>query len=225
MMKSWMESFAKSAFQRSSDTAHDLKTPLNIAVLNLELLRMRVRKLSGIEDDPKLDQYSKAIEVELRRIAQIVDSYFLLSSPPKGSPDPELVDVGPLLEEAARKSGIPLKTPDSASSDHPMMLCHPTRAREMVKSFFEGAARLSMDGQTASCIRNVSALLITVEGRAPAGEFDTAKVFKFYYTDASGNPELSLASARLIAETYGGDLTAIDNGGELKLTLTVPLGE
>ena len=221
MMKSWMENFARSGFERSSDTAHDLKTPLNIAVLNLELLRMRVRKLSGVEDDPKMDRYSKAIELELRRIAQIVDSYFLLSSPPKGLPEPELLNVVELIEEAASKAGIRLESSPETS----MVLCHPARAREMFRFFFEGAAKMSTPGQTASCNKKDAALQLLVEGRAAADGFDSTKVFKFYYTDASGNPELSLASARLIAETYGGDLTAIDNGGELKLTLTVPLGE
>jgi len=45
-MEPWLESFARAIFARSS--AHDLKTPLNVAVLNLELLRMRLRKLSGL---------------------------------------------------------------------------------------------------------------------------------------------------------------------------------
>ena len=69
-MDGWQENFAKVVFLRSSDTAHDLKTPLNIAVLNLELLRMRVRKLTEEQDDPKLIEYSGAIELELRRMAR-----------------------------------------------------------------------------------------------------------------------------------------------------------
>src|SRR5512141_654401 len=50
-MESWLESFARANFARSGDTAHDLKTPLNVAVLNLELLRMRLRKLAGSDDE------------------------------------------------------------------------------------------------------------------------------------------------------------------------------
>ena len=34
-MEPWLEKFARANFLRSADTAHDLKTPLNIAVLNL----------------------------------------------------------------------------------------------------------------------------------------------------------------------------------------------
>ena len=60
-MESWLDHFASTNFRRSSDTAHDLKTPLNVAVLNLELLRMRVAKLTG-DDDEKVSAYAKAIE-------------------------------------------------------------------------------------------------------------------------------------------------------------------
>ena len=60
-MEPWLENFARANFQRSADTAHDLKTPLNVAVLNLELLRMRVRKIGG-EEDEKLGEYMRAID-------------------------------------------------------------------------------------------------------------------------------------------------------------------
>ena len=41
-------------------------------------------------------------------------------------------------------------------------------------------------------------------------ELEIEKIFKFYYTDPLGNPDLSLATARLIAETYGGELIAAE---------------
>ncbi|HYU27174.1 MAG TPA: histidine kinase dimerization/phospho-acceptor domain-containing protein, partial [Thermoanaerobaculia bacterium] len=67
-MDSWLEHFARTSFRRSSDTAHDLKTPLNVAVLNLELLRMRIAKLAGAAaDDEKVVAYVRSIETELRR--------------------------------------------------------------------------------------------------------------------------------------------------------------
>src|SRR5512132_780651 len=104
-MEPWLESFAQTVFQRSSDTAHDLKTPLNVAVLNLELLRMRLRKLAGGEDDPKVLQYAQAIETELRRLAQIFDAFFVLSTPPKGEAAPEPVDVRAICAEVACAAG------------------------------------------------------------------------------------------------------------------------
>jgi signal transduction histidine kinase len=79
-MQRWLEDYAAVAFSRAGDTAHDLKTPLNIAVLNLELLRMRLRKLSGGAADERVEQYARSIEVELRRMADIFDAYFIFSN-------------------------------------------------------------------------------------------------------------------------------------------------
>jgi len=79
-MDRWLEPFAQTAFRRSADTAHDLKTPLNVAILNLELLKMRLAKLVQSPDD-KIGAYAASIEVELRRMARIFDAFFLLSAP------------------------------------------------------------------------------------------------------------------------------------------------
>src|SRR5216117_142563 len=100
-MDSWLEAFARANFTRSADTAHDLKTPLNVAVLNLELLRMRIAKLGAAGDDEKIIAYARSIEIELRRMARIFDTFFLLSTPPKGEGEPSEVDVAPLCGEAA----------------------------------------------------------------------------------------------------------------------------
>src|SRR6188508_396160 len=106
-MEPWLESFAQANFRRSSDTAHDLKTPLNVAVLNLELLRMRVRKIAS-DDDEKLEGYVAAIDVELRRLARIFDVFFLLSTPPKSEGEPVDVDIASLTAEAAERAGFAL---------------------------------------------------------------------------------------------------------------------
>src|SRR5713226_6024186 len=104
-MDSWLENFATTNFRRSSDTAHDLKTPLNIAVLNLELLRMRVAKLAGGEDE-KVNAYARSIEQELRRMARIFDTFFVLSTPPKEEGEPQDIELGPLIAEAAGRAAL-----------------------------------------------------------------------------------------------------------------------
>src|SRR5215212_8738918 len=106
-MEHWLELFASANFLRSADTAHDLKTPLNVAVLNLELLRMRIRKLSAQEDE-KVAAYAQSIELELRRMARIFDAFFLLSTPPKGEGTPAAVDLCALFAAAADAAGVPV---------------------------------------------------------------------------------------------------------------------
>lgn len=218
-MERWLESFARTNFLRSGDTAHDLKTPLNVAVLNLELLRMRLRKLSE-SDDEKITHYAASIELELRRMASIFDAFFLLSTPPKGEGSPQVVDAGAICAQAAGTAGFGMKSPSMS------VLAHESRIRQAFKMFFEGAASLlKPEGRIASAVTDGTGLQVCVTGIPEGADFELTKIFKFYYTDALGNPDLSLATARLIVETYGGQLNATQESGNVTLRLSLPPGE
>jgi phospho-acceptor domain-containing protein len=215
-MEEWLENFARTAFQRSADTAHDLKTPLNVAVLNLELLRMRVAKLAEESGNEKIAAYAAAIETELRRMARIFDAFFLLSTPPKGEREPGLVDIAPILNEIG---GVPIVGPAHVRA-------HESRIRQGVQLFFEGSSKvLDEQSRTISVERSAKQLHVLMSGRVSDSEIELTKIFKFYYTDPTGNPDLSLASARLIMETYGGELQVTRERDTVILRLTVPLGD
>lgn len=220
-MERWLENFARASFQRSADTAHDLKTPLNVAVLNLELMRMRLRKLSGDEVDEKVAGYARAIEAELRRMANIFDAFFPLSTPPANDGAPEVVDVAPIIAGTADAAGMPLDPSGPAP-----VVTHEARIRRACKLFFEGASKnLASDSRAVSVSRDASHFNVTVSGRPRSAEVDVTKLFKFYYTDPDGAPDLSLAAARLIAETYGGEVTVAEGDRDtVSLRLSLPLG-
>jgi nitrogen fixation/metabolism regulation signal transduction histidine kinase len=218
-MERWLEHFAETAFRRSSDTAHDLKTPLNIAVLNLELMRMRLKKLIE-DDDPKVESYAKALEVELRRLARIFDVFFILSTPPKDEGDPVPVDVAPICTEVASSNGYNIPLNGAA-----MTLGHVSRIREALKLFFEGASTVLKEEDRRAEVSRNGRLTVSVSGKPAADEFEPTKIFKFYYTDPQGNPDLSLAAARLIAETYGGALEVEEESDKVSLRLSFPLGD
>ena len=219
-MDRWLESFARANFLRSGDTSHDLKTPLNVAVLNLELLRMRIRKLEN-SDDPKLMEYAAAIETELRRMARIFDTFFLLSTPPKGDEAPVAVDAAAICAEEAASAQIHVEGATAAP-----VIAHETRIRQAFRLLFDGAVRLFPTGSLRAVVsRDAERVTVTVAGTPAATDFEPTKIFKFYYTDPLGNADLSLATARLIAETYGGELNAAQESDKVLLRLTFPLGE
>ena len=220
-MDDWLERFARTNFRRSADTAHDLKTPLNVAVLNLELLRMRVAKLEAAGADDKILGYTHAIEAELRRLSKIFDAFFLLSTPPKDEDAPATIDVAALARELGASSGFTLE-----GGQHAMIRAHESRIRQGLKLFFEGASRIFLDeGRSVSARTADGRFEVAIAGKAAAEEGDVAKIFKFYYSDAVGSPDLSLAIARLITETYGGELSAIQDRGQVVLRLSFPLGD
>lgn len=216
-MDPWLETFARANFQRSADTAHDLKTPLNVAVLNLELLRMRLRKLDAAEDE-KISAYTNAIETELRRLGRIFDAYFLLATPPKNEGAPAPVDAARIAVDAATSTGLVFECKSNAS-----VSAHEARIRQLYQLFFEGASRVFADRQ-AEAASDASRFTVTLAGRPDDPSFEVTKVFKFYYSDAGGVPDLSLAVARLIAETYGGEINAAQERDKVILRLSLPLG-
>lgn len=220
-MDKWLQLFAQANVLRSADTAHDLKTPLNVAVLNLELLRMRVRKISGGDDDPKLLEHAQAIELELRRMAKIFDTFFLLSTPPKGEGPPVPVDVAAICRDTASTAGYRFDTAEAAN-----VPAHEARIRQAFRLFFEGAAKvLKSQGRQMSVERTGKQFTVAVAGTPDGADFENSRIFKFYYTDPKGNPDVALAAARLIVETYGGELNATEESDKVWLRLSLPLGE
>ena len=219
-MDSWLEHFARTAFRRSGDTAHDLKTPLNVAVLNVELLRMRIAKVAGAAaDDEKILAYTRSIETELRRMARIFDAFFLLSTPPKDD-EPAAVDLAAACAEACASSGFDVALPPGSAS----ILAHDARIRECFKLFFEGVTKaLKEEGRRATAELDSRRFALSVSGEPAAEDFEVTKIFKFYYSDPLGNPDLSLAAARLVAETYGGELIAEQDRDKVIFRLSFPL--
>src|SRR6185436_7141829 len=172
-MDFWLENFARANFRRSTDTAHDLKTPLNVAVLNLELLRMRLRKIAEDEDE-KISLYTRAIEIELRRLGHIFDAFFLMSTPPANDGAPAAVDIAPIVADAASSVSFALTVDRPAP-----VIAHEPRIRNAVKLFFEGAAKLLGEGTgDAEVARDERSIMITVIGTPAASDFEPTRIFK-----------------------------------------------
>jgi hypothetical protein len=216
-MKPWLERFADAVFQRSADVNHDLKTPLNIAVLNLELLKMRLARMApGAAEDEKIRAYASSVEVELRRMAKVFDAVFQQGAPPDDGRDPEPVDMIPLL--AARFS--------LEETEPFRVLVHAERGAELARLLQTGSSKIFAGVPAVTVDRSAEGeLRFRISGSPASDSLELGKVFKFYYTDESGNPEISLATARLIAECYGGSLEAQESAGEILVELVLPAGD
>ena len=154
-------------------------------------------------------------------MARIFDCFFLLSTPPKNDEAPVPIDVAPICIDAAENAGFTLEVAGPA-----IVSAHESRIRQALKMFFEGAAKvLSSEGRAASAGHDNREFRMMASGVPVESDFELTRIFKFYYTDPAGNPDLSLATARLIAETYGGELNARQESDKVILRLSFPLGE
>jgi hypothetical protein len=213
-MERWLELYADTAFRRYPDIHHDLKTPLNIAVLNLELLRMRVKRLLDEEaDDAKVVEYVRSIDNELRRMAQIFDALFHEAAPPTDGAPPQIVDLGEILRESFQTVTVP--TP---------ALIHESRARGLIRLLAAGCGKIFRNSPRV-VVETGAQTVVRFDGPLPEGGVDTARLFKLYFSDADGSPEISLATARMIAESYGGELEAKPDGDLFKVELRLPSGD
>lgn len=79
----------------ADDVAHELKNPLNSIVINLEVLRSRVK--AG-QTDAALDR-AEVIEAELRRLQALLEAMLRLLRPERGGG--ELVALADVLEDIA----------------------------------------------------------------------------------------------------------------------------
>jgi hypothetical protein len=142
-----------------------------------------------------------------------------MSSPPPGEGDPALLDVAQLAAEAAAAVSIELSGGGPAH-----IVAHEKRIREAMRLFFESAAKLFTEVNGTAGVDDGRRWVVTLEGKPVSDGFEPTKIFKFYYTGPDGNPDLSLAVARLIAETYGGEVNAVEDRDKVSLQLSFPLG-
>ena len=182
-MDPWLENFARANFQRSADTAHDLKTPLNVAVLNLELLRMRLRKLGR----RAMTRRSPPTRGRSRRSCAGSGASSTRSS---SSPRRRRTTRRPAASTSRRSAPRPHRRRCcDRDGRQRLVIGHEARIRQAYKLFFEGASKVL--GRTASARGRSTTTQLhrrRVTGTPAAPDFEPTQIFKFYYTDAAGEP-------------------------------------
>jgi nitrogen fixation/metabolism regulation signal transduction histidine kinase len=205
--------------------AHELKNPLTPIAMSVELLRdARARP-----DFPEiLDESTRAIGEEVRRLKRIVDEFSRFARLPapelRAEPPEELVQALLALFPAP-PSGVrilrevaPGLPPVRADRDQVLQVLH-----NLVKNGLEAMP----DGGTlrVSARREGEAVLFAVADTGPGvAPEDQARIFEPYVTTKAGGTGLGLAIAERIAQEHGGRLElASPPGAGATFTLRLPV--
>lgn len=210
-----IERLARAVLTRSPDVAHDLKTPLNILVLHIELLQMRLRKLAPeAAADEKVLEHCQSLERESRRVAAIMDAYLAIARMPVES-GAEPVDASPLLIEPLREQSF--EVPDLPPC---RIGAYRSRLEKVGTLIAEGLASIIVCAEArVECSVEKGKLRIRAEGPLCDETAEVGKLFKFYYTNPSGEPNTALASARLLLETMGGTIEMVHEDGSVRFEI------
>jgi signal transduction histidine kinase len=204
--------------------AHDLRSPLNTIVLNLELLKAHVAN----GDEASWRETVDLLETETQRLAAAVDVLMTQMLSPseevEGFDVNDLVrDLGRLLAGQARFQGVELEI-DTAEE--------PLRVRGRVAWLRRALTNVAINGLEAT--PQGGRIVLTTRRAGQAVEIDVAdtgpgipdelgdRVFQLHVTTRSSGTGVGLFVARSIAEADGGTLQLMPSASGALFRLTLP---
>jgi signal transduction histidine kinase len=206
--------------------AHEVRNPLNSALLQLQVLRRRIERLGAKPDT--LEPIVVLVEDEIRRLEHLVSDFLSFARPrPLELRSTDLVDlfesvvsfVTPQLEAAG--IAVVLEVPASLPALH----VDPERLRQVLHNLVLNAVD-AMSGQGGKLTLRAHA----IEGKLEIDVADTGAgfpeetpVFDAFFTTKPKGTGLGLSIVHRIVSDHGGTLRVRSQPGDTCFTVTLPL--
>lgn len=212
--------------------AHEIRNPLNAAVLQLNLLRRQVDKLDA-EADVRAAMHKRAEIVgdEIGRLNRLLTEFLELARPRGIAREPVHVgslvsDVLDLEADSARERGVVVKREIAQDG------CVAIGDREKLKQVI-----INLVVNALEAMKNGGALTVKVAGEPDKVRIaleDTglgiepqflASVFDPFFTTKEGGTGLGLSIVRKIVDQHGGEVTIDSERGKgTRVAVTIPSG-
>jgi signal transduction histidine kinase len=207
----------------TSVLAHEIKNPLSIVGLNLQLLKEDLQALDG--DHERLANRLSTVQRETARLREILDDFLRYAG--KLELDRRPTDLNRLLEELvdffapqAQLQRVQLRL--RTSNPPRPLLCDidPDAVKQAVLNLMINAVQATAAAGGGELILSAAP---AADGMAVIDVIDTGpgipadildKIFTAYYSTKRGGTGLGLAMARRIAQEHGGSLTVISDPGK-----------
>ena len=129
------------------------------------------------------------------------DTFFVLTVPPENK-NPPLLSMSPRSRgRYSTRAGV---TVTAGGTSPTCESRHRGKIREMLETLIRSARKLFGKSLRAGIASGEGVVRLSLEGNRPGPNFEPSKLFKFYYSDLTGTPDVGFAAARIIAETYAG---------------------
>lgn len=206
---------------------HDLKSPLNALVVNLELLKV------SISETPQVDRQRRYVEIlheELMRLNRSIESLLPAAAPPRD--EAGRFDLRALVEEVAalvsttarhQNVKIAVAADGEAAEVHGYrdrvkltLLCLAANALEAMPE--GGALTVELE------VRGDQAVLAVSDSGAGVPEEAGDRIYERHYSTKPGHAGLGLHVARSVVEFSNGSIRHASRGeGGSRFTVTLPL--
>jgi signal transduction histidine kinase/CheY-like chemotaxis protein len=206
--------------------AHEVRNPLNSALLQLQVLRRRMERIAAADKDT-LAPVVALVEDEIRRLEHLVSDFLSFARPrPLELRSTGLLDlfesvvafVTPELEAA--KILVALDVP----SDLPALKVDPERLRQVLQNLVRNAVEAMTGGGRLTLRAHLAdrGLEIDVADTGPGFSKETP-VFDAFFTTKQKGTGLGLSIVHRIVSDHGGTLRVRSQPGETCFTIGLPL--
>jgi signal transduction histidine kinase len=221
---------------------HDLKSPLNALVVNLELLRASLS-----QDHPKSDKqlrYARVLQEELMRLNRSIESLLPAAAP--AASEPSRFDLGELVDEVvafvapqARQQRVTISRPGSAAAEPESedrespggprlaVTCHRDRVKQALLAVAVNALEAMPDGgalgvETAADGRRARVRITDTGPGLPEKTKD--RLDELYFSTKEGHLGLGLYVTHQVVKSAEGSIEMIsDAGAGTRVDLFIPL--
>lgn len=195
----------------ADDLAHEIKNPLHAMVINLEVLRRKLARLSPAPEED-LNRYTAVLDTELERVSQRIDLLLRMVRPSRGNEEPGVLsdvleELRDLIDLECRQNKVRFEMEIPSVIPRPAL--PPSTSRQLLLSLMLSCLEVAEPGDTL----RVSA------------ESDGRELTLLIALDSSGAADLSAdiyaPVAAALAVQLGGALDTLP--GATGYQLTFPL--
>ena len=209
----------------SAGVAHEIKNPLNAAMLHLQLLTRLLGKPSP--DLASAREASTIASGEIRRVAALLEEFLQFARPEK--PQRSMTDLRQICDDVvalcrveAEAANIALRVSGEGALE---TRADDARMRQVVLNLVRNAIEaVRSNGHVdidVSCSDGMARVRVQDDG--PGLVADEVKIFQPFFTTKEKGTGLGLAITHRIVTDHGGDITVDSQPGKTVFTILLPI--